>query len=428
MGGGIIQLAAYGAENVYLTGNPQMTFFKMIYKRHTNFAIESLVIPFKGKAQLGQKTIWPILNSGNLLYRMQLFNDFTLTNGNQAAHMGHTLIDYIQLNIDTQRIDKYTGPWIQVWNELTRLDYKKSPTVKPNSTTIGSSVNGDYTFQSTDMNGGYLQTAGDRSIDNGSGNDLRFQWYLPLLFWFCKNPALALPLVAMNEDIEISIQYKSDIDICGTEGGVILNDSQLYGDFIFLDTEERERFANNSHEYLIEQVQYVNHNNVPTDTTTIQNYNIDFIHPCKELIWGICNTDQSNLLKGPNCFISLCDQIAIGNEGTTTDQTGGTDGNVKIVFNSSTLIDKPMSYFTRFQTFHHHTCVPKLDRIGVYSFALKPEEYQPSGSCNFSRIDHSRIELRRGLANTDTCTFRLFATNYNVLRIFNGKTTLVFQE
>tara|TARA_Y100000748_G_scaffold227864_1_gene192129 strand:- start:843 stop:1403 length:561 start_codon:yes stop_codon:yes gene_type:complete len=186
----------------------------------------------------------------------------------------------------------------------------------------------------------------------------------------------------------------------------------MFVDYIYLDTEERRRFAQQSHEYLIDQVQYTGAVSRTSGAAANQSLRLDFNHPCKELVWVERNQTASQ---------GLCNfEADMGKQGgTALLQLNGHDRFAK----------RPMNYFTRVQPLQHHTNVPHGDRIGVYSFGLRPEDHQPSGTCNFSRIDNATLQLTlNDAAHADGSEFQVYATNYNVLRIMSGMGGLAYSN
>lgn len=178
-GGGLMQLVAYGAQDVYLTGNPQITFFKVVYRRHTNFAMESIEQTFTGQADFGRKVQATINRNGDLIHRMYLQATLPAVECPCSVskcfrwvnYIGHALIKTVELEIGGQRIDKQYGDWLNIWNELTR---------EP-----GHQV-------------GYDNMVGNTIFLTGTGltRTESTTLYVPLQFWFCRNPGLALPLIA----------------------------------------------------------------------------------------------------------------------------------------------------------------------------------------------------------------------------------------
>jgi hypothetical protein len=354
MGGGLLQLVAYGAQDVYLTGNPQITFFKVVYRRHTNFSIESIVQSFNGNVSSGGRVTCQISRNGDLLHKLYLevHNDgsnlATISETN-AAKLGHEMIKKVELEIGGQLIDRQYGDWMHIWNELTLPKGKKT---------------------------------GFSEMINSSD-----KLYIPLEFWFCRNVGLALPLIALQyHEVKVNIEF-------GTMTNV--GSASLYADYIFLDTDERRRFAQLSHEYLIEQVQFTGEEDIQTTQKAIK---MSFNHPVKELIWRVKAANDSYK--------------------TVT--------NAKLMLNGNDRFSqRDGTYFTHVQPYQHHTNIPDKEHgIHIYSFALKPEEHQPSGTLNMSRIDTASLSL----LSPSTGTVRIYAVNYNVLRILSGMGGLAYSN
>ena len=386
MGGGLMQLVAYGAQDIYLTGNPQITFFKVVYRRHTNFSMEAIKQTWSGNNGLsgsGSCTA-TISRNGDLVHRMYLEIITTGMNVNDG-NVSSKFIKDIELEIGGQKIDKHTGDWMNVWSQLTELN----PTGAVSGADVGS---GRTLFQN--MSG----LGGSRMANTGD------MFTVPLMFWFCRNPGLSLPLIALQyHEVKVILNHASL-----TNGTITRND--LYADYIYLDTDERRRFAQVSHEYLIEQLQ-INNVSGATDSSSLLTFN----HPVKELIFTNDTPDQHS-----------------GRLFTT-----GTGGSVKLKLNGhDRFAERNIRYFTRTQIWQHHSGPGGLcasdpstsnlgfnDSIGVYSFSLKPEEHQPSGTCNFSRIDNAQF-VQNGAVGATT----VYAVNYNVLRIMSGMGGLAYSN
>ena len=378
MGGGLMQLVAYGAQDIYLTGNPQITFFKVVYRRHTNFSMEAIAQTWNGSETSAGRCTATISRNGDLVYRMYL----ELKCGSistPAANRSQAAINDVELEIGGQKIDKHTGHWMNVWSHLT----------EPNpSGHVGASggTNGTL-FQNMSGMGG--------CAGNNSSSDLHH--FVPLQFWFCRNPGLALPLIALQyHEVKVILDHTISTVYSGTN-----KSNTLWCDYIYLDTDERRRFAQVSHEYLIEQVQEGELSSGTND--------LNFNHPVKELIFTP-TTVSTGSLSGTGIQLKL----------NGHDRFAGRD----------------IKYFTRTQIWEHHSGAGGLDgtqistgsaegkfidTIGVYSFALKPEEHQPSGTCNFSRIDNAQLT---GLSGAS----KIFAVNYNVLRIMSGMGGLAYSN
>ncbi len=359
------------------------------------------------------------------------------TTGNDFYYnyYGLRLINYVEIEIGGQKIDKHYSHWLYVWNELSLPLSKRR---------------------------GYNEMVGAYGGKDLGSNTL----YIPLEFWFCRNVGLALPLIALQyHEVKINLNFES-AEKCGlfAAAAPALSAVTLWVDYIFLDTDERRRFAQLSHEYLIEQLQFTGQEAI-TSTTGLKT-KLNFNHPCKELVWFVTN-DESTPLKRANWFNYT---TAVG---TIVPGTGGVDlprtyeklkeelmqTNVNYVpgkaalaialpsnpIKTSKLIlngndrfyERPGRYFNLIQPFQHHENIPTNAGINVYSFALKPEEHQPSGTLNMSRIDTALLylsfeEATGATADTDYIPSKsilyVYAVNYNVLRILSGMGGLAYSN
>jgi hypothetical protein len=427
MGGGLMQLVAYGAQDIYLTGNPQITFFKVVYRRHTNFSMESIVQTFSGTAGYGSDVVATISRNGDLVGRMyveyspaDILNEKTgsAAVGNQGANIGNTLIKECEIEIGGQRIDRHYSHWLTTYNELTEFNPAgaKAPVVTGNS---GDEPAGGTLAQRMSYNHIGL----DHVSNNLAGDSTCGIAFVPLQFWFCRNPGLALPLIALQYH-----EVKVKITICGvaefievtTDMDSSFSNFKLWCDYIYLDTDERRRFAQVSHEYLIEQLQFMTQSSEDATTTEL-----NFNHPVKELIFtGV-----------PESTITASNSIRTSG-GTPGFLVDGTTYQLKLNGHDR-FKERDKKYFTRTQIWQHHTGyggTTMPDSIGVYSFALKPEEHQPSGTCNFSRIDNAQLVHPAQPADTSGESQRaagglnIYAVNYNVLRIMSGMGGLAYSN
>jgi hypothetical protein len=382
MGGGLLQLVAYGAQDVYLTGNPQITFFKAVYRRHTNFAIEAIQQTFNGTPGFGQRVTTTVARNGDLIHRVYLALDLTNMSGEVCKYFGLRLINYVEIEIGGQKIDKQYSHWMYIWNELSLPKSKRS---------------------------GYDDMVG---AAGGLVSGLNKQLFVPLEFWFCRNVGLALPLIALQyHEVKINLNFES-MDNCksdsGTPGGSF--GASLWVDYIFLDTDERRRFAQLSHEYLIEQLQFTGEEAVSANVKSKLNFN----HPCKELIWFI--SDKTNKSDWMNYTTATSDDM----KESASDSRNKT-ANAKLVLNGNDrFAERNGSYFNMVQPFQHHENIPSNAGINVYSFALKPEEHQPSGTLNMSRIDTAVLNLTTKNVDTTNDALNVYAVNSNVFRIMSG--------
>jgi len=430
MGGGLMQLVAYGAQDIYLTGNPQITFFKVVYRRHTNFSMEAILQTFNGTVGTGQSTVTATISrNGDLVSNLWL--DVKLTSGgvftgrtgqsyfNWTNNTGHAFVKDCELEIGGQRIDRHYSEWLDVWNELT--DHEEAEWLGLNKHAAKNA---------------YLKS--NTSLDPGNN-----QLYIPLQFWFCRNPGLALPLIALQyHEVKLKLTTRGLLDLINADAGDAVDvalpssgsgvSADLYADYIYLDTDERRRFAQVSHEYLIEQLQ--------RETGTMStSQTLNFNHPVKELIWvvkdsdcatsGVSTVDATANTAGGNAGgnndyfnyasgASRTDEEIAG----ATSKEGFTD--MKLQLNGHDRFSKrKASYFRTCQPIQAGHKVPSK-YIYMYSFALKPEEHQPSGTCNFSRIDNAQMIF----TTPSTGDLTVYAINYNVLRIMSGMGGLAYSN
>jgi hypothetical protein len=392
MGGGLMQLVAYGAQDIYLTGNPQITFFKVVYRRHTNFSMEAIEQTWNGTSTADGRCTATISRNGDLVHRMYL----EVSGGaNTDAENLVGAVTSIELEIGGQRIDKHSGKFMETYYELTE---------KNDSATVA--------LLHADGNGTLFQNMSGSGGSGPGGGSITGRWWIPLIFWFNRNPGLALPLIALQyHEVKVIMDHLFKTVI---NGGTLTN--SLWCDYIYLDTDERRRFAQVSHEYLIEQVQE------QALSSSGTSHDLNFNHPVKELIWSTGTSASSSPL-------NWCSLIIPAAQGTTYQlKLNGHDR----------FAARDNRYFSRTQVWEHHTGVGGLastaasaaanggcsDSICVYSFSLKPEEHQPSGTCNFSRIDNAQLVV----STTLTAVTDIYAINYNVLRIMSGMGGLAYSN
>ena len=557
MGGGLMQLVAYGAQDVYLTGNPQITYWKVTYRRYTNFAMESIEQTFNGQADFGRRVTCTISRNGDLAYHTilqvtlpQIGQDLNASGNVYARWLdfpGEQLISQVEVEIGGQRIDRHYGDWMHIWNQLTMSSGQEKGYYAMVGNTTQLTYLTDPAFSDVD---GPCQSDAPRQICAPRNALPETTLYIPLQFWFCKNPGLALPLIALQyHEVRINIDLRP-IDEClwavstlnasatgSTKVSQAYNQSlvaaSLFVDYVFLDTDERRRMAQNPHEYLIDQLQFTGDESVGSSSNKIK---LNFNHPVKELVWIVqpdanvdyCSSLESGTLLnrvlgaqpfnytdsidalpnaihafgGPNSiagpggvsgtnnfdFITADglfqnagavdytvgdisgNQWSIGG-GLTGNTAFYNDPNFSVNQNGSTkaesfvsdagtfvlsetalglhcwgenpvvtaklqlngqdrFSEREGSYFDLVQPFFCHTRTPDTG-INVYTFALRPEEHQPSGTCNFSRIDNATLQLvlsNATVEGTSTAKVRVYATNYNVLRIMSGMGGLAYSN
>jgi hypothetical protein len=427
-----MQLVAYGAQDIYLTGNPMITYFKVVYRRHTNFAMESIEQTFNGTVAFGNKVTALISRNGDLVSGLGLEIDLPAipTNGDAWTHdVGHHIIEECAVEIGGQQIDKHYGDWLEIWAQLT----------VPASKMAGYR---EMIGQSPKASNGHPGTL--QRITAGVAAATRI--YVPLQFWFCRNVGLALPLIALQyHEVKVSVKFRAytavavDAGTAPAAGTATLGGATLWADYIYLDTDERRRFAQVSHEYLIEQLQVNEKSFSAVGDTTVD---LTFNHPVKELVW----VARSTAIEGDNQWSNYTTATAslaaydatltaqTDVDANTSDQdmkrpTAGINPTVdaKLKLNGhDRFAERQGRYFNQYQTLTHHSGVPESPGINVYSFALKPEDHQPSGTCNFSRIDNAQLIVNIGTITAGN--IKVFAVNYNVLRIMSGMGGLAYSN
>ncbi len=499
---GLLELVAHGIQDIYLIGNPQITFFKTIYKRHTNFSTEAYQLSYDAKPTYGAKTTFNITRYADLMYTMlleidlpKIYSQYTYdaTVGTPADYekgvgniswvnnTGHAIINYCDLTIGKQIIDRQYGEWMEIWSQLSQSESKKRG----------------------------LDLMLNRNSELQPKSDA-ITLYIPLQFWFCRNIGLALPLVALQQhDVHLEVNFRNlsqlytfgannyynatstgtnilqlykpyptqtpsltnasqakiivfpdntqyFINPTATVGGTgqtgltgqpylitmtqnipvcsnvsvyikpngILNTSfnteikevRLYVDYIYLDTIEQREFANAKHRYLIEQLQFSGTQSISANAGT-ERLKLNFNLPVKELFW----VNQLNTIYNTNDLF---------NYSNTVDPVV-TQGN--IIASSQIYINgierfsiRTSDYFRLIQPYFKHTRSPN-NFVYIYSFSIKPEEHQPSGCSNFSKIDTKELFLNIN-PNMGGQQLRVYALNYNILRIYSGMGGIAFSN
>ena len=505
---GLLELVAHGVQDVYLIGNPQITFFKTIYKRHTNFSMEAFQISYDAKPTWGQRTTFNITRYADLMYTMiveidipQLRSVYTFDNEwtgvgksptdfntpesvgtiSWVNNTGHAAVLYYDLKIGGQLIDRQYSEWMEIWTQLSQSESKKRG--------LDQLLNRNNSLEKTSA----AQTL-----------------YIPLQFWFCRNIGLALPLIALQyHDVELEVNFRplnqmytfgantyysatsnntttltltnlyddspalTDTDIQGkiivfpdnsqyyiaptatigagqtgsithpylvtmvrivpngytnstiyikpngilsTTTNANMDEVRLYVDYIYLDTVEQREFANAKHRYLIEQLQYSGSESINIGSTT-KRVQLIFNLPVKELFWvnqldsvftindlfNYSNTvdpnvTQNNIIDSAQIYINGIERFSI----------------------------RKADYFRLIQPYQKHTRSPN-GFIYIYAFSVKPEEHQPSGCSNFSKLDTKELYLNIK-PNTGAQQVRVYALNYNILRIMSGMGGVAFSS
>lgn len=432
MGGGLLQLVAYGAQDAYITGNPHITFWKVLFKRHTNFAVEAFRVNFTGMPTYGQRVVAIVNRNADLIWKTYVEVTLPATDASAAVEwtggaqrrLGYLLLKQIEVEIGGQIIDRHYGEWLYLWETLT--------------------ANFDTAIKLDSMVGGQYSSL-DTSATTCQGRPDVL--YVPLQFWFNRNPGLALPLIALQyHEVRFNITLEDTINLvegAGATGSQLaaaaaalpaLKDMALYIDYVYLDVEERRRFAQASHEYLIEQLQFSGQQTITTSSGRID---LTLNHPVKELIWVFQDARKVDC--------SLPQGIAFTRPFTYDDIVN----RARLQLNGQDRFDERYGdYFWKVQPYQHHTgggfnrfigetaVVPKTaNPINMYSFAISPEEHQPSGTCNFSRIDTATLVYDSKIGDAGSYpsksypyNFRMYAVNYNIFRIMSGMGGLAYSN
>lgn len=447
MGGGTLQLVIQGGQDLYITGNPEMSFFKSVYRRHTNFSMESIEQVLQGQIKNTEFTLnYTINKSGDLLNKMHFEVDLPSQNiGNTTTGdychynntTGFTFLKEVSISIGEKIIDKHDGRYYDILNELRHtdggLDYL-----------INRNINGNETILKP--------------------NETKI--FIPLDFWFCKDASQSLPLIALQfHDVKIKVTFRGIKEIINSEyngndyneettpetviGTDKLNPNKpmikLWTNYFYLDVDERKRFAQEHHEYLIEQVQL--------KKTEYKEYiDLNLNHPVKTLYWVI----QNDIAVKSRDDYKLIDNIknTFGDPSYTAIRNTWRHGNdylnykihqpvnpshlngitkyehfktMKLTFNGIDRFKaRDATYFRTIQPLENKYTIPSKN-IYMYSFCLNPESHKPTGSCNFSRIDNFSVTFT-GNQSYSGYKIYLYAKNYNVLRIMEGMGGLLYSN
>ena len=526
MAGGLMQLVAYGAQDLYLTGNPQITFFKTIYRRYTNFSMEYIpqyfrVLPTFSTTQRNKLSV-KIDRNGDLLYDCYVLVDLPNIYSTEAErfqwveNLGENFIANADITVNGVLLDKHYSQWLNIWSQLTITRSKRK---------AYDEITGNiWQMRYPDKYFGSYSPSTRPSI---SGRRL----YIPLIFWFCNNPGLAIPLIALQyTEIYINVEFRalnelftmwygvspetlyeygksgtspttgipqfdkvllqqienaglpsvsaSDLVnelelqgfgpltyfwkfVNGTQApnGIWTQNSYLYCNYIYLDEDERRRFAQTSHEYLITQVQHQLFGGIDGE----QVLELRLSQPVKELIFTTQRTDvyvfnQWNNYTNCSYFKSLYDVSFVKNAFNFRQERAFFDNDIdpclpdvqqqfnndkqfdiderniffsgKLILNGNDRFDERDSIFWNWlQSYKYHTNSPNTG-IYMYNFGINPEEFQPSGTCNFSRINRAQLQLSlRQVVNTEIeYNIDVYAININVFRIMGGIGNIVFSN
>lgn len=458
MAGGLMQILATGSADQWLTGNPSMSFFKQVYKHTTPFALESVRQTFMTAPTLlkNERSTYTcrIGRVGDLLKDVYLsfelpdiYSDATMR-FQWIRHVAHHMIYSYSVRLDTVLIDEGYGEWLDIWTELSMPPGKRgaydrmignigaytSPqALDPKVTCINNRLSYSY----------YPVSAGKPSIP-------RRRFYVPLPFWFTKSPALALPLVGLQyQTCDVTIELKSYEEIfqlwdaqaacywspatwrrkypeqadktdlnaflggLSAANGLDLN-AYLECQYVFLGDDERRHVAYYPADMLIDRVARTDTKGLRGQTSLVD---LTLNMPIKELIWITRRTDaydRNELSNLTNHFPESEDY--------------GILKTAKIMWNGLDRIEeKPSAYFNLLQPFQHHTNSAKQG-IYCYSFALHPENMQPSGTFNASAVNKIQLYVTTVEPDDDSYEYELVAYGlyYNVFRVAHGSGSMLY--
>jgi len=419
MGGGLMQLVAYGAQDIYLTGQPQITFFKSVYRRHTNFSMECIEQTLNGEPAAGQRVTCTVARNGDLLLGAHLRvrgptfdgidDNIFLNNHTQGGFNAFSILSRADFEIGGQQIDRIYADWMKAWATLALQKGDVSVSGNGANDPLGIAMSPLQWKKGTHDGTANVQLAGTTL-------------YVPLMFYFERNPGLAVPLIALQyHEVKFVLEFSTDAFarfsyLYGTTD----SDVSLWVDYAYLDTTERRKFAQNAHEYLItqhqQQIKGVTASQTAVDMT------LNFNHPVKYLMWYMPNTeadgsDALNFDHQLNCKLYPYDSALLR------------------LNNHDRFTRRDMSYFQNMQVYQHWpagsvagTYTDLSARPSVYSFALRPAEHQPSGTCNFSRIDNTVLKVAGVATGGKATNLIVDAENYNVLRIMSGMGGLAYSN
>ena len=444
----------YIKDAYLIKNNPNISNFKTVYRKYTNFSKEKIHQPFSTKIgnsdNFATKFTVNINKIGNLLHKMYLEIDVTaqLKNKNNTTytvnHFINSLIKNYTLKIDNETIDTVTCQWTQMKHELNNNTYN----TQVQSSINGGGINTDLNF-TTDLN----RTEYDKSINEcsiplilgGNYNDelidagtspVTKKYIFEFDFWFTRNIGSALPLFLIDSTPELIIETSSKQEVIGDNINIDsstfkISDIKFFSEQFHISEDEKNKYSRKNTEYLIDTIQSQSqHTPAFNDGENLNQMNINlnnFNHPVKCLIWGIQNegTQGSNKGQGPCYFTSMTNNSLYGSDGT--------NGSATLLLNEKKYFSESTIFFTRINPNKYCNNIPPLDRIGIYSFAINPFSIEPSGILNFSRVssNKSNKELILTLSNNNLNTIKyqmlyIFAINYNIIKISNGKIALLY--
>lgn len=412
---GRLRLAVTGVQDQWLTGEPKISYFSSIYKRHTRFSTEAVGIPITGNVSLGGNAIARIPNNvGDLLRSVMLKLTLgELPSGNlYNASIATSVIQHVDLVIGGQTIQRLTGDYIDMYNQL---------------------------YSNKDDAGTTLYYM------NGHNNQIQIvtaprTFYLNLPFYFFRNPSLAIPICAITRQlIEIHIKFKDvDDDVTfsyeevngnmvrtKTELGSIVEASMIT-DFYFITRDEINFLLTRPMQYIITQLQLSTMQFKPNETK--KSALLKFTNPVKELFFLAKEETGTNVGNEDRLLDITSSDQAFSSHVTNKRSDYRFVKNIRFECNGKRMFDHTGKYLAYEQSLIHHTgCPDPAYEFYTYSFALKPELYYPTGQLNMSRIIHKKLDVELDETSTSrNINFSIYALNYNLLHVEGGLAGLKF--
>jgi hypothetical protein len=408
MAGGLLQLVAVGSQDSVLTGSPTVTYFRVVHRRHTQFAIESIENTFSGVVGYGKRSAVTISRNGDLVIGLTL--EITLKKGTGATHYpAEALLASAEIEIGGQKIDKIYNDWMRVNDHLFRDDTEKA--------------------------------AYKRCVDwvdgEPTGHVKRF--FVPLdLFWFTKNVGNALPLISLQfHELKLFCEFaNANANVLPGVDLTYEPTASLWVDYVFLAQEERRKYATTQQEFLVQQLQFSGAEGVTIGTSkATRNIRLSLNHPTSFLAW---------VVKGPKYGQFSANSESLGEKAEALAPLY----DAKLLLNGqdrfATRRGSYFNYYTSYQS--TRKCNPGAG-VYMYSFALKPHESIPTGQLNFSRIDTATLQLTFKAANasaadisdvlseeyttanaTQLTDLLVYGVNFNILRVLGGMAGLAYSN
>ena len=411
MASGRVILSTTGIQDEFLTGEPQMTYFLKQFKRHTRFATETAENPIDGTIEFGNTLSATIPRKGDIIRNISIkieVSDLTADYGTPVYtdSIGHALIEYCDLVIGGQTIERITGEYMEIFSELC----------------VSNSQQDAYYY--------LVGKSRDQTITGGNNTGRRI-YIVTLPFYFFRNNQLGIPLYAIyRQEVELKFKFRPllEVVINSDNTPVIYNESDnlngsilrsgILTEYVYLTDEEKNYIKARPTDYVIEQLQLSR--GVIDDIETSKTFKLNFTNPVKELYIVVQSQDTQDM---NDWFNFKFDNAPPYTSNSFIDT-------IQLEFNNEIMISQDVAdrlYLLYAQPMYHHTRVPKRN-IYSYSFALRPEDPEPTGQVNMSRIINKllKVTMNGEYGPSDNRNIRIYAKNYNILRVQDGLAGLLF--